>query len=145
MKEEIVAEPVAEEKKPEPEAPAAPVAAGSRCSRRAGSRRGDPGESERLTGPNVVGKIQLPVNEPKRNQPVASSSNTNSGTAADHKRKRKRKDSQRGGNNQPQGGSNRLKEMLTLTARISGTGITRMAGGGANRPDFRRPERHQTP
>jgi len=46
--------------------------------------------AERLTGPNIIGKIQLPVNPPKRNQPVASSSNAN--TSADHKRKRKRKD-----------------------------------------------------
>jgi len=57
-------------------------------------------KAERLTGPNVVGKIQLPT-VPKRN-PIASSSNTNS---ADHKRKRKRKDSQggHGGGNQQQG------------------------------------------
>jgi translation initiation factor IF-2 len=54
-------------------------------------------KAERLTGPHVVGKITLPVNQPKRNQPVASSSNTNS---ADHKRKRKRKDNPTGGNNQ---------------------------------------------
>src|ERR1700710_2664417 len=55
-------------------------------------------KAERLSGPNVVGRIQLPVNAPKRN-PVASSSNTNS--AADHKRKRKRKDAP--GGNQQQG------------------------------------------
>lgn len=56
-------------------------------------------KAERLSGPNVVGKIQLPVNEPKRN-PVASSSG--SGNAQDHKRKRKRKD--HGGGQQGQGG-----------------------------------------
>lgn len=54
-------------------------------------------KAQRLTGPNIVGKIQLPVNEPKRN-PVASSSNPG---AADHKRKRKRKEG--GGPNQPGG------------------------------------------
>lgn len=46
-------------------------------------------KAARLSGPNVVGKIQLPVNEPRRN-PVASSSGA--GNAQDHKRKRKRKD-----------------------------------------------------
>lgn len=54
--------------------------------------------ADRLTGPNVVGRITLPVTPPKRkDQPVASSSNTgnnnnNNNNAADHKRKRKRKD-----------------------------------------------------
>ncbi|MES2809974.1 MAG: translation initiation factor IF-2 [Bacteroidota bacterium] len=72
-------------------------------------------KAERLSGPNIIGKITLPV-VPKRN-PVASSSNTN----ADHKRKRKRKDgpgqgqqggapNQQGtnpaGGNGPQGGNN---------------------------------------
>ncbi len=48
--------------------------------------------ADRLTGPNVVGRITLPVNPPKRkDQPVASS-NANNNNAADHKRKRKRKD-----------------------------------------------------
>src|SRR3569833_1097224 len=42
-------------------------------------------KAQRLSGPNVVGKIQLPVEQPRRNQPVASSSNT-AGGAADHKR-----------------------------------------------------------
>ncbi|MGH7237863.1 MAG: translation initiation factor IF-2, partial [Candidatus Saccharimonadales bacterium] len=46
-------------------------------------------KAERLTGPNVIGKMQLPVDAPKHN-PVASSSNTNN--TQDHKRKRKRKD-----------------------------------------------------
>ncbi len=55
-------------------------------------------KAERLSGPNVVGKITLPAEGQRRN-PVASSSNTNS--AQDHKRKRKRKDRgvQPGGNN----------------------------------------------
>jgi translation initiation factor IF-2 len=50
--------------------------------------------ADRLTGPNVVGRITLPVTPPKRgSQPVASSSNTaNNNSAADQKRKRKRKE-----------------------------------------------------
>ncbi|CAM3699179.1 translation initiation factor IF-2 [Mucilaginibacter galii] len=59
-------------------------------------------KADRLTGPNVVGKITLPVENNRRgNGPVASSSNT------DHKRKRKRKENAPGQNpNQPgqQGG-----------------------------------------
>lgn len=52
--------------------------------------------ADRLTGPNVVGRITLPVNPPKRkDQPVASS-NANNNSAADHKRKRKRKDNASG-------------------------------------------------
>jgi translation initiation factor IF-2 len=45
-------------------------------------------KAARLTGPNVIGKIQLPT-EPKRNQPIASS---NANSAADQRRKRKRKE-----------------------------------------------------
>jgi translation initiation factor IF-2 len=46
-------------------------------------------KAERLTGPNVVGRIELPNTPARRGQPVASSSGTG---GADHKRKRKRKD-----------------------------------------------------
>jgi translation initiation factor IF-2 len=104
-------------------------------------------KAERLTGPNVVGKIQLPADAPKRN-PVASSSNTNS--AQDHKRKRKRKDhgGQPGGNapgqhgnaqpgQHPQGqqGGNRGGDFR---------GRTNQPGGG--RPDNRnRPGQNVTP
>ncbi|TCK82817.1 translation initiation factor IF-2 [Albibacterium bauzanense] len=48
----------------------------------------------RLTGPNVVGRIELPTSSRRKNQPVASS--TGSGT--DHKRKRKRKEAPTGQN-----------------------------------------------
>jgi translation initiation factor IF-2 len=107
-------EPVAEVKKEvAPEAPkaeevkapvvAAPPAAPAAPAAGTGDEEGgDPdvirAKAERLSGPNIIGKIVLPVT-PKRN-PVASSSNTN----ADHKRKRKRKDGP-GGNapNQQQG------------------------------------------
>ncbi len=46
-------------------------------------------KAERLTGPNVLGKIELPSSPRRRDQPVASSS----GAGTDHKRKRKRKES----------------------------------------------------
>jgi translation initiation factor IF-2 len=44
-------------------------------------------KAKQLTGPKVIGRIELPVNK-KKDQPVASSSNPNT---ADSKRKRKRK------------------------------------------------------
>lgn len=79
-------------------------------------------KAERLSGPNVIGRIQLPADAPKRN-PIASSSNTN----ADHKRKRKRKEggghpNQQGAPGQPQGG---------------GAGQPPQGNVSANRPDFR--------
>jgi translation initiation factor IF-2 len=93
-------------------------------------------KAERLTGPNVVGKIQLPVDPQKRN-PVASSSNTNS--AADHKRKRKRKDNQGGGGNQQQG---QTGQQPTGTPNPNRPDFRNRANnapgaGGGNRPDFR--------
>lgn len=112
-------------------------------------------KAERLTGPNIIGKIQLPVNAPKRN-PIASSSNSNS---ADHKRKRKRKDSQGnpqqgGGGNHPQnqqGGGNHPPHTPSGGGTINpnrpdfrnrgngapGNGGPQQGGGGGNRPDFR--------
>jgi len=98
--------------------------------------------AQRLSGPNVVGKIQLPVNEPKRNQPVASSSNSNS--AADHKRKRKRKEGggpqQGGGNNQQQQGNGAPNQNRQGDFRNRN-----QQGGGGNRPDFRRGSAPSTP
>jgi translation initiation factor IF-2 len=85
-------------------------------------------KAERLTGPNVVGKITLPVNPPKRN-PVASSSNANS--AADHKRKRKRKDHQGPGHNQQ--GNNPANHASQQQANPPG----QQQPHGGNRPDFR--------
>ena len=110
-------------------------------------------KAERLTGPNVIGKIQLPVNAPKRN-PVASSSNTNNN--ADNKRKRKRKDHQGpGGHNQgghpgntpgqqaanPPGqqqahGGNR-PDFRNRGNNLPAGGGNPGGGGGGNRPDFR--------
>ncbi|MCC8409649.1 translation initiation factor IF-2 [Mucilaginibacter sp. UR6-1] len=85
-------------------------------------------KAERLTGPNIIGKIQLPVNEPKRN-PVASSSNPNS---ADHKRKRKRKEG--GGPNQPGG---------QQQGQGQGQGPGQNNGPGG-RPDFRNRNNNNT-
>jgi len=99
--------------------------------------------AERLTGPKIIGKIQLPVTPPKRGGgPVASSSNA-AGNAADHKRKRKRKDAQGGGGQQGGGGNNTGQQ-----APPSGTINPNRpdfrnrpagppGGGGGNRPDFR--------
>ncbi len=86
-------------------------------------------KAERLTGPNVVGKIQLPANAPKRN-PVASSSNTNS--AADHKRKRKRKDHQGPGQNQPPG-----NQAGNHAGHQAANPPGQQQPHGGNRPDFR--------
>lgn len=91
-------------------------------------------KAERLTGPNIIGKIQLPVNAPKRN-PIASSSNANS--AADHKRKRKRKDSQ--GNPQQGGGGGNHPHGQQGGGGGSHPPHTPSGGGtiNPNRPDFR--------
>src|ERR1700743_1675789 len=92
-------------------------------------------KAERLSGPNVIGKIQLPVNAPKRN-PVASSSNTNS--AADHKRKRKRKDSQ-GGNNQAPGQPGHPAQQANVNPNRPDfrNRNPNAPSPGGNRPDFR--------
>jgi translation initiation factor IF-2 len=76
-------------------------------------------KAERLTGPNVVGKIQLPVDNGRRGNQSSASSNPNS---AENRRKRKRKETgpgqpgtgqtntpqqgQPGGNNNNQQGNN---------------------------------------
>jgi len=106
-------------------------------------------KADRLTGPNVIGKIQLPV-IPKRTNPVASSSSSQ----ADHKRKRKRKDSQ-GGGNQQQGGNGQGQAPQTPSNppnpnrpdfRNRGNNPPGGGGGqgGGNRPDFRN-NRNSTP
>ena len=128
-------EPVAEVKKEvAPEAPkaAAPAAAAPVTQEPAPAETTDEpqddevirAKADRLTGPNIVGRIQLPVNNTQKRNPVASSSSS----AADHKRKRKRKDNQGGGNNQQGGGQNQ-----------QGGGGTQAPTGtvNPNRPDFR--------
>ena len=85
-------------KAPEPPAvePPAPTAPESTTPEHIGIR------FDKLSGPNIIGKIELPVDPPKK-KPVASSSDFESG-----QRKRKRKDKPGGpqGNN-AQGGQNR--------------------------------------
>jgi translation initiation factor IF-2 len=140
IKKEVVAEaPKAEEVKPTPapapapapvaQAPAAPPApAVTPTPPPANEEGGDPdvirAKAERLSGPNIIGKITLPVT-PKRN-PVASSSNTN----ADHKRKRKRKDGP--GQGQP-GGGNPNQQGTNPAGGNAPQGGGNNAGGG-NRP-----------
>jgi len=79
--------------------------------------------AQRLTGPNVVGRIDLTAHQPKE-KPVASSSSSSGIAAHDHKRKRKRKDkpntAQRPGGHTPAHGP----------------------GGGKGRPDFKGKPRH---
>jgi len=141
-------EPVAEVKKeaapPVPKAEA-PVAAAPSVPDAVESEEPD-GEvirakAERLIGPNIVGKIQLPTNDQKRN-PVASSSSS----AADHKRKRKRKDSQGGGGNHQGGGQNQQgggAQAPTGTVNPNRPDFRNRptgppgGGQGGNRPDFR--------
>ncbi len=53
-------------------------------------------KTTRLTGPNVIGKIELPETR-RKGQPVASST----GAGTDHKRKRKRKETPAGQNRTP--------------------------------------------
>ncbi len=87
--------------------------------------------SVKLSGPNIIGKIVLPTTPDRRNQPVASS---NDSEAAKRKRKRKKTP---GGNNPGQGqqqGQNQPNQGQ------QGGHPARPAGTGApigNRPDFR--------
>lgn len=123
-------QPVAE---PAPETPS-PSAPEDKQENRPNTQEGNPdatvirAKAERLTGPNVIGRIELPVTPARRGQPVASSS---SAAGADHKRKRKRKDNAPG-----QPGQNVQPGTQQPGSRpISAPG----AGGGyqGNRPDFR--------
>jgi len=93
-------------------------------------------QAQRLSGPTIIGKIQLPVDPQRRgNNPIASSSNANS---AENKRKRKRKEG--GGPGQPQQGQGQQG------GGPQGQGGNRPGGGGGGqrpttntpgRPDFR--------
>jgi len=63
--------------------------------------------AEHLSGPKVIGKIELPTpHQRRKDQPVASSSGANAVGANDHKRKRKRNNNLSGGgqNRQQTGG-----------------------------------------
>jgi len=110
-------------------------------------------KAERLSGPNVIGRIELPTSQARRGQPVASSS---SAAGADHKRKRKRKDNppaqvgqptqqgqhgQQGQQGQQSGGSPRPAPGAGYQGnrpdfRNARPGQGGTTGGGA-RPDFR--------
>ncbi len=92
-------------------------------------------KAERLSGPNVIGRIELPASPARRGQPVASSS---SAAGADHKRKRKRKDNAPGqaGQATQQGQQGQQSQQ----SQQSGGGSPRPAPGAGyqgNRPDFR--------
>lgn len=92
-------------------------------------------KAERLSGPNVIGRIELPASSARRGQPVASSS---SAAGADHKRKRKRKDNAPG---QPgQSGSQTSQQGQQNQQGQQAGGSPRPAPGAGyqgNRPDFR--------
>lgn len=107
-------------------------------------------KAERLSGPNVIGRIELPVSPARRGQPVASSS---SAAGADHKRKRKRKDNAPGQPGQvPQG---QQQQGNRPAAPASGgyqgnrpdfrAGRPAPGGQGNARPDFRNKPRTDTP
>lgn len=78
-------------------------------------------KAKQLTGPKVIGRIELPVNK-KKDQPVASSSNPNT---ADNKRKRKRKPAASGSTS---GGTGRPNQSGT------GTPNNNQGGGSGNHP-----------
>jgi translation initiation factor IF-2 len=88
--------------------------------------------SVKLSGPNIIGKIVLPTTPDRRNQPVASS-----GDSEAAKRKRKRKKTP-GGN--PGGPSQQGQGQPNQPQQQQGAGTPRPASTGApigNRPDFR--------
>jgi translation initiation factor IF-2 len=92
--------------KPEPvaEAPAAPAPVAAVAEEPAEDDEVIRAKAQRLSGPNIIGKIQLPVDPSRRGGPIASSSSA--ANSADNKRKRKRKEGGGpGGNNQPQQGA----------------------------------------
>jgi translation initiation factor IF-2 len=90
-------------------------------------------KAERLSGPNVIGRIELPVSPARRGQPVASSSTA---AGADHKRKRKRKDNAPG-----QSGQSGAQPSQQGQQGQQGGGVSPRPAPGAgyqgNRPDFR--------
>jgi translation initiation factor IF-2 len=97
-------------------------------------------KAQRLSGPNVIGKIQLPVAAPKRN-PVASSSNAG-GSSADHKRKRKRKENAPGQQQQQTQGQGGQQQPRSNQA---GGPQANRPGGNRDRnakPDFHKGKHH---
>ena len=100
-------------------------------------------KTDNLTGPKVIGKIELPVQSSRRGQPIASSS---SAAANDHKRKRKRKDHQPGapgqgtaapGANRPGGQAGGPATPGARPPFRGNAGPNRGPQQGGARPDFR--------
>ncbi|QNL51400.1 translation initiation factor IF-2 [Olivibacter sp. SDN3] len=87
-------------------------------------------KAEHLSGPKVIGKIELPTpHQRRKDQPVASSSGANA--PSDHKRKRKRN------NNAPGGAPNRNQAGDQQRANQPGGGHNRPGQGGGPRPDHK--------
>ncbi len=102
--------------------------------------------ADRLTGPNVVGRMTLPVNPPKRkDQPVASSSNTANGSAADHKRKRKRKENASGQPPHANQASGNTSANNGQGSRAPGQSNQQHPAGNNNRPPFNRNNNNSRP
>ncbi|RZK77901.1 MAG: translation initiation factor IF-2, partial [Pedobacter sp.] len=83
--------------------------------------------SVKLSGPNIIGKITLPVAHERKSQPVASSADS-----ADAKRKRKRKKTPGG-----QPGQNPGQQGAGNQGGQQGNAPARPAAPIGNRPDFR--------
>jgi translation initiation factor IF-2 len=79
-------------------------------------------KAEQLSGPKIIGRIELPVNQPKRNQPVASSN-----SAADQRRKRKRKENAPG-----------QRPQTNAPGQANTPGQPGAPQGGAPRPEFKK-------
>ncbi|WP_316792767.1 translation initiation factor IF-2 [Pedobacter frigoris] len=89
--------------------------------------------SVKLSGPNIIGKITLPVTPDRKSQPVASSADS-----ADAKRKRKRKKTPGGHPGQPgQQGQGGHQQGGQPAQQGGQPGQPRPAAPVGNRPDFR--------
>src|SRR5690606_474926 len=105
--------------------------------------------SETLSGPKVVGKIQLPVSKPHK--PVASSSNNAGGNQHDNKRKRKRTNKPNTGHGQGHQGQGQHGQNQGQAGQGQGQGHGQQHGNrqdGGNRPPFQggnRPNRGNHP
>jgi translation initiation factor IF-2 len=122
-KPEIIAEKPAAEPAAEPVAEVKPVV-------KADDNEVIKARSVKLSGPNIIGKITLPVTPERKSQPVASSAES-----ADAKRKRKRKKTPGGQPGQPgqhTGGFQQAGQTGTQPG-----GQPRPAPPVGNRPDFR--------
>jgi translation initiation factor IF-2 len=128
---EVKPEPVAAQTPPAAPAPAAPVTTPAAPvppveTPAAPENHVIRAKADRLTGPNVIGKIQLPVENNRRGNGPSASSNPNS---AENKRKRKRKE------NTPGQGPNQGQQP---TQGQGGPGQGQQQGGGGgyqgNRP-----------